>query len=124
MFPNIPLAVCIVSALATPFQPFTVSTCNTLALELEFLRRTVNDPETLQREHLIHCATAAVGLGVFALDEIVPGIPCCHAAWHGLSAVAVASTLALVQYVDAEQKAAPGLGRLDSGLGRLDSLPL
>jgi len=91
----------VLSIAATPFQPFSVSTANTAAIELEYVKRAIKHPE-LRRDHLIHASTAAVGLSLFALDEIRPGYPLCHAAWHGLSTASVLHTLALIQHLECE----------------------
>jgi hypothetical protein len=64
-------------ALATPFQPFTVSPSTHLPLELEFLRRAVNR-QRCKANTSFTAPRRPLGLGVFALDED-RDIPLCHA---------------------------------------------
>lgn len=99
VFPQMPRAVSVAGMAATPFLPFVVSSANTMAMELEYLRRAVGN-EHLRKDHLVHCLAGAAGLALFALDEIHPHIPCCHAAWHALSCLSVTKTLPLIQDIE------------------------
>ena len=99
VFPEQPWTATAASIVAIPFEPFTVSVANTMAMEAVYLQRAIGNSE-LRRDHLMHCTTAVTGLGLFALDEVRPGYPLCHAVWHGLSAASVAYTLPLMKHIE------------------------
>ena len=87
------------SLVATPFAPFATSAANTIAMELQYLKRALKRP-LLQAPLILHCLSAGSGLAFFAVDEIRPHIPFMHAIWHVLSCAAVQQTLPLLKDSD------------------------
>jgi hypothetical protein len=59
----------------------------------------MKNPE-LRPAQRLHAATCMLGLGAFALEEFCPQLPLVHAAWHCLSATAVATVNNLLDDVE------------------------
>lgn len=73
--------------------------------QVEFWRRAKGNPE-LRQAHRLHVASAALGAACFAVEDVYPTLPLIHSVWHGLSAVAVHTTNALLR--DADRRRALG----------------
>lgn len=99
VFPDAPMRATVAALLATPFQPFTVSSSNIAAMEVEYLRRARANPQ-LRRAHTVHSLSLGLGAACFFLEDLVPGVPGVHSAWHCLSAIALATTNPLLTEVD------------------------
>ena len=67
--------------------------------QVEFWRQARANPE-LRGAHRLHVASAAVGAACFGAEYLFPTAPLIHSAWHGLSAVALHTSNALVRDAD------------------------
>lgn len=67
--------------------------------QLEFLKQARKNSE-LRPAHRLHMATTVLGAGCFVLEDFRPTLPLIHSVWHGLSAVALYTTNALVADAD------------------------
>jgi hypothetical protein len=105
LFPEAPATMTLLSLAATPFQPFSVSSANIAAMEVEFGRRAAADP-ALRRAQGRHLAAAVLGSTCFFLEDVAPDVPLLHAGWHLLSTYATASCNTLL--ADAEAQRAAG----------------
>jgi hypothetical protein len=90
---------------AVPFRPFLVSTANSAAMQVEFVRQAAAHPEVrpAARRHL---ACALGGLAVFAVEDALIDHPLgqyAHAAWHLLALAGTATTSDLVQHKEAQR---------------------
>ncbi|KAK8691579.1 hypothetical protein V6N13_075083 [Hibiscus sabdariffa] len=74
------------SLLLLPVQPLMVSAVHTGMMEVEFAKRAVNDPE-LRKAHDVHKMSSLLGGALFIADDIFPGTPFLHSAWHLAAAV-------------------------------------
>ncbi|KAE8732065.1 hypothetical protein F3Y22_tig00002237pilonHSYRG00137 [Hibiscus syriacus] len=96
------------SALLLPVQPLMVSAVHTGMMELlklglradtvgilkppvdplqvAFAKRAVNDPE-LRKAHDMHKMSSLLGAALFIADDMFPGTPFLHSAWHLAAAV-------------------------------------
>jgi hypothetical protein len=101
VFPDLPPLATALGVAATPFRPFAVSTMNTLAMELRFLQRAMQQPK-LRPAQRIHSAAALASMGLFMLEEHQPHLPFIHASWHCLSALGCQKINAVLE--DAEQQ--------------------
>lgn len=100
VFPGAPCHATRASLAATPFQPFSVSAANILAMEREYLRRARAEPGPLRRAHAVHVGACGVGLACFFLEDLMPRVPGLHSAWHCFSAVGLATTGPLLRDVE------------------------
>jgi hypothetical protein len=103
---GVPRRLTAASLAATPFRPFPVSTLNTLAMELEFLRRAAahggpgGRSEGLRGQQMLHSACALGAMVFFSLEGALPHVPLLHSSWHLLSSVSCATTNALLEDVE------------------------
>ncbi|XP_039055406.1 uncharacterized protein LOC120198094 [Hibiscus syriacus] len=78
------------SALLLPVQPLMVSAVHTGMMEVAFAKRAVNDPES-RKAHDVHNLSSLLGGGggcaLFIADDMFPGMPFLHSAWHLAAAV-------------------------------------
>jgi hypothetical protein len=105
IYPDMPPALTTLGVVATPFKPFLVSACNTLAMELKFLQRAHEVPQ-LRHPQRVHSAAALASMVLFAVEDLVPQVPFVHASWHGLSALGCSTVNAL--FKDAEDNMVVG----------------
>jgi hypothetical protein len=70
-----------------------------LSPQVEFWRQAQANPE-LRGPHRLHVASAAVGAACFGAEYLYPTAPLIHSVWHGLSAVALHTSNALVRDAD------------------------
>ena len=80
-------------------------------MQVEFWRRARANPE-LRAAHQLHCASTAVGAACFGAEYLFPTLPLIHSVWHGLSAVALHTSNALVRDADARRAAGAAKGVL------------
>ncbi|BDA49000.1 hypothetical protein COCOBI_13-1100 [Coccomyxa sp. Obi] len=99
IYPNVSGHKTAASLLLTPMQPLAVTTLNAAAMEIEFLKQARRNPE-LRPAHRIHMGATVLGAGCFVLEDFRPTLPLIHSVWHGLSAVALHTTNALVADAD------------------------
>ncbi|KAK8495759.1 hypothetical protein V6N11_010292 [Hibiscus sabdariffa] len=78
------------SALLLPVQPLMVSAVHTGMMEVAFAKRAVKDPG-LRKAHTLHKMSSLLGGALFIADDMYPGTPFLHSAWH-LAAAVGAST--------------------------------
>jgi hypothetical protein len=113
---GVPRRLTAASLAVTPFRPFPVSTLNTLAMELEFLRRAAanggpgGQSEGLRAQQLAHSACALGAMAFFSLEEVFPRAPLLHSTWHLLSSVSCATTNALLEDVERDLGLCPPVG--------------
>lgn len=86
-------------------SPACASPAACLPVQVEFWKRAKSNPE-LRQPHRLHVASAALGAACFAVEDMYPTLPLIHSVWHGLSAVAVHTTNALLR--DADRRRALG----------------
>eukprot|EP00210_Caulerpa_lentillifera_P002659 g2539.t1 len=108
IFPKIPPFVIGVSLGLTPFCPFLVASANTLAMELEFRKRSLTN-ERLKSTHIRHNISCLTGVSLFYWEDKKPQIPMTHAAWHIVSSFALASTNHLLENVEQTSKPRRGI---------------
>ena len=77
VFPQMPRWVTAASIAAVPFQPLSVSFGNTIACEIEYLRRRKESPR-MTKQQLRHAAMSLAGLGFFVAEEVLPKTPHIH----------------------------------------------
>ncbi|GBF91460.1 hypothetical protein Rsub_04200 [Raphidocelis subcapitata] len=114
LYPNQPTAATVASLIATPFRPFFISSLHTMALELSFLQRALQEPSIRPAQRL-HSAAGLAGVALFAVEDSVPHIPLVHCAWHLCSALATNSVHALLR--DVEERADGGGALKPAGAG-------
>ncbi|EIE18890.1 hypothetical protein COCSUDRAFT_20202 [Coccomyxa subellipsoidea C-169] len=99
VYPKVSAHKTAASLLLTPMQPLAVTSLNAAAMELEFLKQARKNTK-LRNAHRVHMATTVLGAGCFVLEDFMPTLPLIHSVWHGLSAVALQTTNALVADAD------------------------
>lgn len=102
MFPKLSPLVWGLSLGLTPFQPFATASVNTMAMEVEFLRRS-NESLKLKPVQLMHAASSAGGMGLFYMQEGMPHVPCTHSLWHCAAAVSCATTNGLLAEIEEKE---------------------
>lgn len=85
-------ALSLAAAALTPLKPTLVTGANLMAIEARYLVSALAHPP-LRAWFKAHAATAAVGIGCFAFEDIlVLGMgapPVLHSLWHSLSALSL-----------------------------------
>lgn len=104
VFPHVHPLVWSLGILFIPFRPFAVSSANTSAMEVEYLRRARKNPD-LRPAQLIHSSTCGLGLGCFCCEERAPKTPLLHAVWHLTACLSCATTNGLLADVERSQLA-------------------
>ncbi|KAJ8646693.1 hypothetical protein MRB53_008441 [Persea americana] len=84
------------SALCLPIQPLMVSAIHTGMMEVAFARRALTKPE-LRVAHNLHTMSSLLGGALFIAEDIFPGTPYIHAAWHLAAAVGVGTCNKLLE---------------------------
>lgn len=79
------------------------------AAQIEFLKQARKNPE-LRPAHRVHMGATVLGAGCFVLEDFRPTLPLIHSVWHGLSAVALYTTNALVADADRRKLQASAKG--------------
>ncbi|KAB2084308.1 hypothetical protein ERO13_D05G310300v2 [Gossypium hirsutum] len=74
------------TALLLPVQPLMVSAIHTGMMEVAFAKRAIKDPE-LRKAHNVHKMSSLLGGALFIADDMFPGTPFLHSAWHLAAAV-------------------------------------
>ena len=77
-----------------------VSFANTVSVELDYCQSAFKHKH-LRKQHRLHGAAGAVGMGCFYLEEVNPEMPYVHGCWHLLSAVSLVTYNAFIDHCEA-----------------------
>lgn len=105
VFPKVHPLFWVAQLAIIPFRPFQISSANTSAMEIEYLRRSRKNPK-LQRDQLIHSSTCALGMGCWCYEDCKPKTPFVHSVWHLLACASCATTNGLLAEVEENLQAA------------------
>ncbi|KAE8022864.1 hypothetical protein FH972_008626 [Carpinus fangiana] len=84
------------SAFLLPVQPLMVSAVHTGMMEVVFAKRASKDPD-LRMAHNVHKMSSLLSGVLFIADDVFPGTPFIHAAWHLAAAVGVGTCNKLLE---------------------------